>query len=91
MNKLSSSRWRADTSVLKKLYVGRIRPVMEYGITAMANTAKSNTAKLNHVQNQATRIITGGMTSTPITAMETITELQPPEDRREVKVIDYTG
>jgi hypothetical protein len=23
--------------------------------------------------------------------METITELQPPEDRREVKVIDYTG
>jgi hypothetical protein len=30
MKKLSSSQWGADTSVLKKLYVGKIRPVMEY-------------------------------------------------------------
>ncbi|XP_064648747.1 uncharacterized protein LOC135500960 [Lineus longissimus] len=87
MKKLTCSQWGADTSVLKKLYVGRIRPVMEYGTTAMANAAKSNTAKLNRVQNQAERIITGAMKSTPITAMETITKLQPQEDRREVKVI----
>ncbi|XP_064646246.1 uncharacterized protein LOC135499431 [Lineus longissimus] len=85
--KLSSSRWGADVTVLKKLYVGRIRPVMEYGTTAMTNAAKSNTEKLNRVQNQAARIITGGMKSTPITAMETIAQLQPSQDRRDVKVM----
>jgi len=87
MMKLSGSQWGADATVLRKLYVGRIRPVMEYGITAMTNAAKSNTEKLSRVQNQAARIITGGMKSTPITAMETTAQLQPPQHRRDVKVM----
>jgi hypothetical protein len=77
MNKISGTQWGADGKILKKLYVGNIIPIMEYGITAFANGANS---KLSKAQNQAARIITGAMPSTPIAQMETLAELQPLED-----------
>ena len=73
--------------MLKKLYVGRIRPVLEYGMAASSTAAKSNTCKLSRVQHQAMRMMTGAMRSTPISAMETVTGLQPLEDRQEIKVL----
>ena len=73
--------------MLKKLYVGRIRPVLEYGIAASSTAAKSNSCKLFRVQHQAMRMMTGAMRSTPISAMETVTGLQPLEDRQEIKVL----
>ena len=39
------------------------------------------------MQNQATRIITGAMKSTPIQELETITGLQPLADRRDTKLL----
>ena len=44
MKKLSRTEWGADQNVLKKLYVGRIRPVLEYGMAASSTTAKSLTS-----------------------------------------------
>ena len=41
MKKLSGTQWGADQSILKKLYVGRIRPVLEYGMAAGSTAAKS--------------------------------------------------
>ena len=87
MKKLSCTEWGADQNVLKKLYVGRIRPVLEYGMAASSTAAKSNTCKLSRVQHQAMRMMTGAMRSTPISAMETVTGLQPLEDRQEIKVL----
>ena len=49
MKKLSCTEWGADQNVLKKLYVGRIRPVLEYGMAASSTAAKSNTCKLSRV------------------------------------------
>ena len=46
MKKLSCTEWGADQNVLKKLYVGRIHPVLEYGMAASSTAAKSNTCKL---------------------------------------------
>ena len=34
MKKLAGTTWGADAGVLKKMYTGRIRPVLEYGVTA---------------------------------------------------------
>ena len=87
MKKLSCTEWGADQNVLKKLYVGRIHPVLEYGMAASSTAAKSNSCKLSRVQHQAMRMMTGAMRSTPISAMETVTGLQPLEDRQEIKVL----
>ena len=87
MKKLSCTEWGADQNVLKKLYVGRIRPVLEYGMATSSTAAKSNTCKLSRVQHQAMRMMTGAMRSTPISAMETVTGPQPLEDRQEIKVL----
>lgn len=87
MKKLAGTDWGADQQTLKKLYVGRVRPVAEYGITAWATAAKSNFDQINRVQNQAHRLITGAMKSTPIQKMEEITGLQSLEDRRDTKIL----
>ena len=85
MKKLSGTTWGADEKVLKKLYTGRVRPVLEYGIAAWATAAKSNFNKISRVQNQGMRIITGGMKTTPINELEKITGLQLMQDRRDNK------
>ena len=87
MKKLSCTEWGADQNVLKKLYVGRIHPVLEYGMAASSTAAKSNSSKLSRVQHQPMRMMTCDMRSTPISAMETVTGLQPLEDRQELKIL----
>ena len=44
MKKLSCTEWGADQNVLKKLYVGRIRPVLEYGMAASSTAANQTLA-----------------------------------------------
>ena len=87
MKKLGGTQWGADQSVQKRLYVGRVRPVMEYGMAATATAAKSHTDKIARIQNQAMRLMTGAMRTTPIKELETITGLQSMEDRRDIKVM----
>ena len=91
MKKLSGTSWGADYSIQKKLYTGSIRPVLEYGITSWGTAAKANFAQVERVQNQASRIITGAMKSTPIHAMETLTGLQTLEDRRDTKILTQSA
>ena len=55
-------------------------------MAASSTAAKSNSSKLSRVQHQAMRMMTGAMRSTPISAMETVTGLQPLEDRREIQI-----
>ena len=42
MKKLAGTTWGADTVTLKRLYTGRVRPVLGYVMTAWGTTAKSN-------------------------------------------------
>ena len=87
MKKLAGTSWGADATTLKRLYTGRARPTLEYGITAWGTAAKSNFNKVSKIQNQVTRIITGAMKSTPIMELETATGLEPLEDRRDTKIL----
>ena len=49
------------------------------------NAAKSNLDRLAKVQNQATRIMTGTIKSTPVKDFESSTGIQPLCDRRDMK------
>lgn len=87
MKKLSGTQWGADQRVLKTLYVGRIQPVLEYGMASTSAAAKSHSTKLTRIQNQAMRVMTGAMKTTPIDHLETTTGLTSLESRREQKVL----
>ena len=91
MKKICGTGWGANQNVLKKLYIGNVRPVMEYGSAATSRASKSNTVKLTRIQNQAMRMMTGAMRTTPITSLETITGLQPLKDRRDGKVLSQAA
>ena len=87
MKKLAGTSWGANMTVLKKAYVGYVRPAVEYGIAAWGNASKTNFQKAEKIQNHSLRIITGGMKSTPINEMEAVAGLHSMEDRKDQKVI----
>ncbi|XP_076457554.1 uncharacterized protein LOC143291539 [Babylonia areolata] len=60
---------------------------MEYGSSAWATAAQTNTSRLAKVQNTSMRIITGGLKTTPIITLEATTGLAPLDTRREEKVL----
>ena len=87
MRKLTGSTWGANQKTLKTVYQGSVRPHLEYGATAWSTAAKTNLQSIDKVQNQALRIITGAMKSTPIAAMEEVTGVQPLKSRRDMKIL----
>ena len=85
LRKLAGTDWGAKTNILKQVYQGAVRPHLEYGSTAWSTTAKTHQQTLDKVQNQALRIVTGCMRSTPIKTMEETTAIQPLYQRRDAK------
>jgi len=90
MKKLSGTKWGADIQITKQVYVGHIRPTLEYGMSTYATAADTNLQKLDKIQNAGLRIITGGLRSTPITKMEATAGLQNLQERRDEKIIITT-
>ena len=84
MRKPAVATWRADEQIIKTVYEGSVRLVLEYSSTAWSTTAKTNQQFLDKIQNQALRIITDAMKSTPITFMEQTTAIQ---QRRQANVL----
>ena len=85
MKKLAGTTWGANSDILKQVYTGVVRPVVEYASTIWDTTSKTNKSKLDRVQNMSLRIILGAVRSTPIQQMEKTTDLQPLECRHEYK------
>ena len=54
MRKLARTTWGANEQILKTVYEGSVRLVLEY-----SSTTKTNQQFLNKIQNQALPIITG--------------------------------
>ena len=73
MRKLSGACWGADYNTQKKVYTGYLMPVLEYGIATWGTAAKSHFDRVKRIQNQVSRITTGGIKSIPIIAFETST------------------
>nr|KAG5710959.1 hypothetical protein BaRGS_013693 [Batillaria attramentaria] len=87
MKKLAGTTWGAHSNILRRVYTGAVRPILEYGSTAWATAAKTNTARLNKIQNAGLRLITGAMKSTPIQTMESHCNLRPLDNRRDEKIL----
>ncbi|KAK7107736.1 hypothetical protein V1264_015601 [Littorina saxatilis] len=87
MRKLAGTNWGASEKTMKTLYEGTVRPQLEYGAPAWSSACKSNLQALDKVQNQALRILTGAMRSTPIKTMESLTGVQPLITRRDTKTL----
>ncbi|XP_014291076.1 uncharacterized protein [Halyomorpha halys] len=79
MKRLTGTKW----GVLSTAYKSYVRPNLDYGAELLITSSKVASEKLDQVQNQALRIITGGVKSTPITAMELQAGLEPLQDRRD--------
>ena len=81
MRKLAGTTWGANGKILKQVYQSTVRPHLEYGASAWMTATKSHQQTLEKVQNQALRIMSGSMRSTPITKMEQATGLPPLKTR----------
>ena len=87
LKKLSGTHWGANSKILKTVYMGAVRPSLEYGASARATAAKTHTNKLDKVQNIGLRTILGAMKTTPIAEMERTAGLEPLEGRRQAKLL----
>ena len=85
--KLAGTPWGASEKILKTAHQGTIRPHLECGPTAWSTTAKTNQQAIDKVQNQALRLITSAMRSTPITETEKLTGVQPLGQRRDAEIL----
>ena len=85
LRKLAGTQCGAAETVLKNVCIGSIRPYLEYRSTSFTSSSKSTQYTLNKVQNQALRLITGAMKSTPIKVMEETTASSPLCHRRVMK------
>ena len=87
LRKLAGTQWVAAETVLRNGYIRTIRPHLEYGSTRLSSASKSAIYTLDEVQNQALRLITGSIKSTPIRVMEETTAIQPLSKRRDMRNI----
>jgi hypothetical protein len=58
-------------------YKTYIHPVLTYGEALMICASDAVNTNLELIQNKVLRIITGGMKTTPIAAMEMVTNIKP--------------
>ena len=75
LKKLAGTKWGASSKIPKQVYVGNVRPVLEFASTAWAPAAKTNTKKLEKVKNAGMRFITGNLSTTPLKALTSATKL----------------
>ena len=87
LKKLSGTHWAANSKILKNVYIGTVRPSLEYGASAWATATKTHTNKLDKVQNIGLRTILGAMKTTPIAEMEKTAGVEPFEGRRQAKLL----
>ena len=87
MRKLAGTSWGANERILKQVYQGNVCPTLEYGSGAFMSAAQTQIHNLEKVQNQALRVITGAMRSTPIEKMQKITGIAPLKQRMDGKAL----
>ena len=69
-----------------KIYTWSGRPTLEYGANAWATAAKTNTSKLDRVQNLGLRTILVAMKSTPVSSLEKTAGVDSLESRRQASL-----
>ena len=85
---LATTKWGANKSTLRHIYLGYVRSAMDYALPIQAIASKANRESLDKIQNQSLRLICGGMRSTPSAACEIDANVEPLDLRRERAVLE---
>ena len=88
VKRLASSKWGADKSSLRQMYLGYVRSTLENNLALQNICSNSVLQSLDKVQNEAVKFISGGMKSSPIAACEIDSNIEPLSLRRETNVVE---
>ena len=89
MRKVSKHDWGGDRASLKMMYIGLIRSIIDYACFLYSNAATCHLEKLDRVQYQAIRLITGNYRSTICDNLEAEVNLMPLNFRRQLLALRY--
>ena len=79
IKRLASTNWGSDKNTLRSLYLGYTRAVFDYNLVLQNLCSNTQKNSIDTVQNQALRLISGGMRTTPTAACEVHTNIKPLE------------
>ena len=88
IKRLSSCDWGSDMTTLRGLYIGYVRSVLDYNMSIQMTCSKTRQEGLDKIQNNALRMICGGMKTTPTAATEIMANIEPLSMRREKSTIE---
>ena len=88
LKRLAGTTWGSDKDTLRGLYLGYVRSVNEYNRSLLTTCSKSNLESIDRVQNNALRLISGAMRSTPTAACEIHTSVGPLGLRRDKAALE---
>ena len=87
LKSIAHKRWGADKRILLNFYKTYILGKLNYGAELYNAAAKTHKSKLETIQNSALRIITGGMRSTPVLALQSETQCLSLQSTRDISVL----
>ena len=76
LRSITGTKWGADRVSLKNLYLGWVRPILEYGSYVFAGASMEVLGKLDKIQAAALRIITGTTSTACIQSLHMETGIQ---------------
>ena len=88
IKRLASNEWGSDINTLRSLYIGYVRSTLDCNMSLQVSCSKTRQEELNKIQNNALRLISGGLRSTPTAAAEIMTNIEPLDMRREKATIE---
>ena len=83
LKRLASSNWGTNKTTLRQLYTGYVRAVLDYSAPLQATASKTNQDRLDRLQNQGLRFVCGALRTTPTSACEIDSNIEPLRLRRE--------
>ena len=85
---LATTNWGAKKQILRQLYMGYVRAVMDYNLPLQTIASKGAVLSLDKVQNQALRLICGAIRTTPTAACEIDANIKPRDLTRKRSLIE---
>lgn len=77
LKRLAGTKWGSSRTTLNTTYNTYIKPTLTYCSEALVTINKTTQYKLEKVQNEALRLITGAVKTTPINALYALTQSKP--------------
>ena len=88
IKRLASTTWGANKETLRNLYLGYVRSAMEHALPLQSIASKRTATTLDTDQNQALRLVCGGMRTSPTATSEIDARVEPLDLRRERAVLE---